>query len=159
MAVPIGGRPANARDRSRQHHEETSVSVRYSNPPGLAAPIGMYSHIARLPRDHDLVFVAGQLSVDANGGSVGVGDFDTQMHQVFANVGAVLEAESLSFDNIAQMTTYLRGEELIAEFYRVREGLFAELFPAGAYPPNTLLVVSRLVRPEFLIEVQCIAGG
>jgi 2-iminobutanoate/2-iminopropanoate deaminase len=136
------------------------VSVRYSNPPGMAAPIGMYSQIARLPAgEHDLVFVAGQLSVGASGENVGEGDFRAQMHQVFANLGAALEAEGLGYASIAQMTTYLRGDELIAEFYRVREGLFGDLFPAGAYPPNTLLVISRLVRPEFLIEVQCIAAG
>lgn len=136
------------------------MPVSYSNPSGVAVPIGMYSQVARLAGGaHDLVFIAGQLSVDAQGESVGAGDFPAQMRQVFANVGAVLGAEGLGFDSIAQMTTYLRGEELIAEFYRVREVLFAELFPAGAFPPNTLLVVARLVRPEFLIEVQCIAAS
>jgi 2-iminobutanoate/2-iminopropanoate deaminase len=132
----------------------------YSNPRGVAAPIGLYSQVARVGGDaHDLVFIAGQLSVNAYGDSVGAGDFPAQMRQVFANIGAVLGAEGLGFDSIAQMTTYLRGDELIAEFYRVREELFTELFPAGAFPPNTLLVVSRLVRPEFLIEVQCIAAS
>jgi len=136
------------------------VPVSYSNPPGVAAPIGLYSQLARLSGGaQHLIFIAGQLSVDADGASVGEGDFPAQMRQVFANIGAVLGAEGLGFDSIAQMTTYLHGAELIGEFYRVREGLFKELFPAGAFPPNTLLVVSRLVRPEFLIEVQCIAAG
>lgn len=136
------------------------MSLRYSNPPGLSAPIGLYSHTARLERgEHELVFVAGQLSVDAQGSSVGEGDFPAQMRQVFANVGAALAAEGLGFVDIAQMTTYLRGEDLIEEFYRVREGLFQELYPRGSYPPNTLLVIGRLVRPEFLIEVQCIAAS
>jgi 2-iminobutanoate/2-iminopropanoate deaminase len=139
---------------------EGGVSVSYSNPPGVAAPIGMYSHVARVSiGDGDLVFVAGQLAVGSQGESVFSGDFAGQMRQVFANVGAVLSAEGLGFDSIAQMTTYLRSEDLIADFYREREQLFKELFPGGSYPPNTLLVVSRLVRPEFLIEVQCIATG
>jgi enamine deaminase RidA (YjgF/YER057c/UK114 family) len=136
------------------------VPVSYSNPPGVGVPIGLYSQVARLSGGTgDLIFVAGQLATDSRGDSVGAGDFPAQMRQVFANVGAVLAAEGLGFDSIAQMTTYLRGEELIGEFYRVREELFKDLFPGGAFPPNTLLVVSRLVRPEFLIEVQCIAGG
>jgi 2-iminobutanoate/2-iminopropanoate deaminase len=140
--------------------KEAVVPVSYSNPPGVAAPIGLYSQVARLGGgEHDLVFVAGQLSVDARGDSVGPGDFPAQMRQVFANLGAVLAAEGLGFENIAQMTTYLRGEDLIGEFYRVREELFGEIFPEGAFPPNTLLVISRLVRPEFLIEVQCIAAA
>lgn len=136
------------------------MPVSYSNPNGVASPIGLYSQVARLGGGaRDLVFIAGQLSVDAHGASVGTDDFPAQMRQVFANLGAVLGAEGLGFDSIAQMTTYLRSEELIAEFYRVREELFRELFPGGAFPPNTLLVVSRLVRPEFLIEVQCIAAS
>ncbi len=105
------------------------------------------------------MFVAGQLAVDARGNTVGVGDFEAQMRQVFANVGAALAGADLGYTDIAQMTTYLTGGELVEEFYRVRASLFTELFPAGAYPPNTLLVISRLVRPEFLIEVNCIAAG
>ena len=136
------------------------MPVSYSNPQGVATPIGLYSNVARLTGgEHDLVLIAGQLSVDMHGNSVGTGDFPGQMRQVFSNVGAVLAAEGLGYDSIAQMTTYLLSEDLIGEFYRVREDLFKELFPQGAFPPNTLLVVSRLVRPEFLIEVQCIAAS
>ncbi len=141
-------------------NKEPQASLRYSNPSGVAAPIGLYSHVARLSAaGHDLVFIAGQLSVDGQGQPVGAGDFETQMRQVFANIGSVLASERLSFSNIAQMTTYLKGDDLIESFYRVRAELFREIYPAGAYPPNTLLVISRLVRPEFLIEVQCIAAG
>jgi 2-iminobutanoate/2-iminopropanoate deaminase len=148
------------RTKADKADKETLVPVSYSNPPGVAAPIGLYSQLARLGGGtRDLIFIAGQLSVNADGDSVGEGDFPAQMRQVFANVGSVLGAAGLGFDNIAQMTTYLRGEDMIGEFYRVREELFGDLFPAGAFPPNTLLVVSRLVRPEFLIEVQCIAAS
>src|SRR5205823_772319 len=84
---------------------------------------------------------------------VGIGDFDSQMRRVFENLGTALESEGLSFPNVAQMITYLVGEETISDFYRVRKDLFASLYPDGKFPPNTLLVVSRLVRPEFLIEV------
>jgi 2-keto-4-pentenoate hydratase/2-oxohepta-3-ene-1,7-dioic acid hydratase in catechol pathway/enamine deaminase RidA (YjgF/YER057c/UK114 family) len=168
--VAGGLRPAphgsSARNTSIQVHgaaegpapnRQRPAPVHYWNPPGLSAPIGMYSQVARARAG--LVFVAGQLSVDAEGGSVGAGDFPAQMRQVFTNLGAALKAEGLDYDNIAQMTTYLRGEELIGDFYGVREVLFPDFFPAGVYPPNTLLVISRLVRPEFLIEVQCIAAS
>jgi enamine deaminase RidA (YjgF/YER057c/UK114 family) len=39
-----------------------------------------------------------------------------------------------------------------------RKELFARLYPEGRYPPNTLLVISRLVEPEFLIEIEAIAA-
>ena len=38
-----------------------------------------------------------------------------------------------------------------------RAKLFPKMFPGGKYPPNTLLMVDRLVKPEFLIEVEAIA--
>ena len=41
--------------------------------------------------------------------------------------------------------------------YRTRE--FPKLFAGGAYPPNTLLMIDRLVREEFLIEVSAVAGA
>ena len=132
--------------------------VIYANPAGLASPIGLYSHIARVAPAR-MVFVAGQLSVDGQGQVVGAGNFEEQMRRVFENLGVALQSEGLSFASIAQMTTYLVGEETISDFYRVREELFATLYPDGKYPPNTLLVIGRLVRPEFLIEVQCAAAG
>src|SRR5215471_5542395 len=81
--------------------KEALVPVSYSNPPGVAAPIGLYSQLARLSGGaQHLIFIAGQLSVDADGASVGEGDFPAQMRQVFANIGAVLGAEGLGFDSI-----------------------------------------------------------
>jgi enamine deaminase RidA (YjgF/YER057c/UK114 family) len=40
---------------------------------------------------------------------------------------------------------------------RVRGEVFAELFPTGEYPPNTLLFVQRLVETRLLVEVEGIA--
>jgi enamine deaminase RidA (YjgF/YER057c/UK114 family) len=60
--------------------------------------------------------------------------------------------------NIVQFTTYLVHSQDVAKFmaYRLRE--FPRLFPDGAYPPNTLLMVDRLVQEPFLVEVQAIAA-
>jgi enamine deaminase RidA (YjgF/YER057c/UK114 family) len=105
-----------------------------------------------------LVLVAGQLSVDAHGEVVGQGDFEAQVRQVFENLARALEPVGLRLQDVLKFTTYLTGAELIDRFYAVREVLFAELYPSGEYPGNTLLVVSRLVRPEFLVEIEAIAG-
>ena len=35
--------------------------------------------------------------------------------------------------------------------------MFPRYFPDGAYPPNTLLIISRLVKPEFLVEIEAMA--
>jgi enamine deaminase RidA (YjgF/YER057c/UK114 family) len=69
----------------------------------------------------------------------------------------VLESIGATWANLAKMTTYVTTPEAIDDFYRVRATLYEELFPGGDYPPNTLLVVSRLVRPEFLVEIESLA--
>jgi enamine deaminase RidA (YjgF/YER057c/UK114 family) len=125
---------------------------------GLGSPVGLYSHAVPLPAGSTLLAVSGQLSVDASGTSVAVGDFEGQMRQVFANLATVLGAAGSSLESVVKMTTYLVDPDHIAEFYRVREALFASLFPDAVYPGNTLLVVSRLVRPEFLIEIEALAA-
>jgi enamine deaminase RidA (YjgF/YER057c/UK114 family) len=57
-----------------------------------------------------------------------------------------------------KFTTYLKHAEDIEEFMRVREKLFADFFPDGNCPPNTLLVVNRLVHDAFLVEVETTAA-
>ena len=57
-----------------------------------------------------------------------------------------------------QFTTYLVHSQDIPKFMQWRLREFPRMFPGGAYPPNTLLIVDRLVQEQFLIEVQAIAA-
>jgi enamine deaminase RidA (YjgF/YER057c/UK114 family) len=59
---------------------------------------------------------------------------------------------------VVQFTTYLVHSQDIAAFYRWREQNYPKMFPDGKYPPNTLLIIDRLVQEQFLIEVQTIAA-
>ena len=127
--------------------------VAYENPAALGEPLGKYSHVSRAG---DLVLVAGQVGVMA-GGSLAGADFPSQMRQIFANLRAALESTGGGLENVMKFTTYLVGADLISQFYAVREELFPDLYPSGKYPPNTLLVIDRLVRPEFLLEIEAIA--
>ncbi len=126
-------------------------------PEGLGTPIGQYSHVSRVSAG-ELVFVAGQVAVDEDGGLVGDGDFEAQMRQVFVNLERALAAAGGGLRNVAKFTTYLTHAEHLKEFYRVRRDLFASLYPDGNYPTNTLLVVDRLVSPDFLLEIEAIAA-
>lgn len=131
--------------------------IRIYNPEGMGKPLGLYGQITRV-RASEWLFIAGQLATGGNGNIVGKGDFDAQMKQVFENIGIALESAGASFAEVVQLTTYLVHSQDIESFMRVREEIFPNLFPDGAFPPNTLLIVDRLVREEFLIEVQTIAG-
>jgi len=130
--------------------------VTYLNPPNATPPAGMYSHVARMAPG-ELAFIAGQVAIDKAGTSVGVGDLAAQVNQVFANLGAILKDLGTDFESVVQFTTYLTSADKIPVFMSARGVLFPTLFPGGKYPPNTLLVIDRLVKPEFLVEIEAIA--
>ena len=134
-----------------------SETVKYNNPTGLAKPLGAYSHVARA-RTSELVFIAGQVAVNEVGELVGKGDFGAQMRQVFDNLGRALRSEGLAYANVTKFTTFLVHSQDIEGFMTVRKELFPKLYPSGQYPPNTLLVVDRLVGEHFLIEIEAIAA-
>lgn len=120
----------------------------------LGEPIGLYSHGFVAAGIQRTLHIAGQLAVGSGQESVGEDDFEAQ---VFANFGAVLEAAGMTCDHVVKFTTYLTDPAHVSEFYRVRAQVFPELFTTAECPPNTLLIVQRLVQPEFLLEVEGIA--
>jgi enamine deaminase RidA (YjgF/YER057c/UK114 family) len=130
-------------------------ATQFLNPPGVAAPLGMYSHIARVPAG-ELIFIAGQVAVDINGQIVGIGDFEAQFHQVFENLRVLLQSVGADFKHVVKFTTYLLDAENIQPLMRVRAELWPRVFGGGSYPPNTLVVIDRLVREEFLLEIEAV---
>jgi enamine deaminase RidA (YjgF/YER057c/UK114 family) len=134
-----------------------AAEIVISNPQKLGKPLGPYSHIARV-KAAEFVFIAGQVAVDQAGNVVGAGDFDAQCAQTFANLAAALESVGAGWGNVVQFTTYLVHSQDIGKFMNYRGREFPRLFANGAYPPNTLLIVDRLVQEALLIEVQAIAA-
>jgi enamine deaminase RidA (YjgF/YER057c/UK114 family) len=133
------------------------AEIRILNPESLGKPVGQYSQIARVKASETL-YIAGQLAADADGNIIGADDFDAQCVQVFANIGAALASCGAGWGNVVQFTTYLVHSQDIPKFmqYRLRE--FPRMFAGGSYPPNTLLMVDRLVKEPFLVEVQTVAA-
>ena len=127
------------------------------NPEAMGPPLSLYGQIARV-RASEFIFIAGQLATDLNGKIVGKDNFDAQMKQVLSNIEKALKSVEASFANVVQFTTYLVHSQDIANFRRVRQDLFPTFFPTHRYPPNTLLVVDRLVQEDFLIEIETIAA-
>lgn len=134
------------------------ADIEIFSPPTLGQPRGQYSQITRATAAQTF-YIAGQLSANAAGEIIGKDDFDAQCVQIFANVKTALEACGLGWSNIVQFTTYLVDLRDIPKFMAFRLREFPKFFPAGIYPPNTLLIVSRLVEEPFLVEVQTIAAG
>ena len=108
-----------------------------------------YSHVAKAG---DTVYIAGQIALDAGGSLVGKDDVEAQTHQAYANLQAILEELGGSLEDVVKMTTYLTDRSHLDAFRRVRNRFFGEPFP-----PNTLLFVSGLAQPEYLVEIEAVA--
>jgi enamine deaminase RidA (YjgF/YER057c/UK114 family) len=126
------------------------------NPAELGAPLGPYSQVARV-KTNELLFIAGMVAVDATGQLVG-DDFQAQASQVFGNIHAALRSAGADWANVVQFTTYLVHSQDVPRFMDFRLRAFPKMFSNAIYPPNTLLIVDRLVREALLIEVQTIAA-
>jgi len=129
--------------------------IQLLNPDTIAAPIAPYSNIARV-KASEFIFIAGQVGIDRDGKTPA--EFDAQCAVVFANIGAALASQGANFSNVVSFTSYLVDTRHIPQFARYRAREFPRLFGGGAYPTNTLLVVDRLVREEFLVEVTAVAA-
>ena len=131
--------------------------IKILNPDALGKPLGQYSQITRV-KASEFLFIAGQVGADKSGKIIGAEDFDAQCQQIFANIEAALTSQGASFANVVEFTTYLVHSQDIPKFMTFRLREFPRMFPGGAYPPNTLLIVDRLVQEPFLIEVQTVAA-
>ena len=130
------------------------MRTRTVNPDSIAPPAGNYSHAVRLELDGAaLVFVSGQLPLDAQGRLVGEGDMARQTEQVFENLRAILEANGASFRDVVRIGSYLTDLSQLAGMREVRVRYLAEEPPA-----STLVGVSGLVLPGALLEVELVAA-
>jgi enamine deaminase RidA (YjgF/YER057c/UK114 family) len=127
------------------------------NPADLGPPMGQYTHMTRV-KASEFLFIAGMLPGDSAGHVVGAGDFDAQTAQVFHNIEVALKSAGAGWGNVVQFTTYLVHSQDIPNFMAFRLREFPRMFPDGKYPPNTMLIVDRLVQEPFLVEVQTIAA-
>ena len=132
------------------------ADIKIFNPDGLAKPAGTYQHVAQA-KTQNVVFIAGQVPMNAAGATVGKGDFEAQCVQVYANIHTALRAVGADWNNVVQFTSYLTRAEDAAAFRAWRTREFPKMFPGGS-PPNTLLIITRLADPDYLLEVQTVAA-
>ena len=126
------------------------AEISIKNVEALGKPLGQYLHMARVKGATETLYIAGMLAPGD--------DFDAQCTGVFRQIETALKSAGVGWGNVAQFTTYLVHSQDIPKFmaWRLRE--FPKMFPDGKYPPNTLLIIDRLVGEQYLIEVQAIAA-
>jgi 2-iminobutanoate/2-iminopropanoate deaminase len=104
-------------------------------------------------RDGSLLAISGQVAVDEQWRTVGVGDFEAQARQTFENIGRVLTAAGADFSHVAELTYYLIDLDDFGTLDRVRR----EYLVGPPYPASTAVEVPRLLDREWLLEVSAIA--
>lgn len=125
------------------------AEIKITNVESLGKPVGPYSHVARV-KGGETLYIAGMVSPGES--------FEAQCAAVFGQIGEALKSAGGGWKNVVQFTTFLVHSQDIAKLYRWREQNYPKMFPDGKYPPNTLLIIDRLVQEQFLIEIQTIAA-
>jgi 2-iminobutanoate/2-iminopropanoate deaminase len=121
------------------------------NPETMRKPFGIFSN-ATLAGPGRLYFISGQVAVDAAGNVVGKGDVRAQTRQVLENIKAALAAVGGSMDDVACVNVFVVNMDHLAAIHEVRAHYWQDNYPA-----STLVEVSRLVHPDYLIEINAIA--
>ena len=131
------------------------MSKEIFSPATLPPPVG-YSHIAKVNKG-TLIYLAGQVSSDASGQLVGEGNLEAQAEQVFKNLKIAIEAAGGTMADIVKMNIYLVaevGQDEVPKMRAIRDRYVNKEKP----PASTLVVVTRLARPGWLLEIEAIAA-
>jgi enamine deaminase RidA (YjgF/YER057c/UK114 family) len=118
---------------------------------GLRSPGGRYSHVGQIGPNAELFHLAGQTGV-APDGTVGDG-IAQQSEFVYRNITTILGELGMGLENLVKVTIFLTDPDYIDGWRAEQKKAFGDVVPA-----STLLIVSRLARPEFLVEVEAIAA-
>jgi 2-iminobutanoate/2-iminopropanoate deaminase len=128
------------------------MATKIIQPKSLSDPRPRYSQ-GILAEGGKLLFIAGQTASDKDGNVVGKGDIEAQTHQVFKNLRAVLEETSGSLDNLVMTTTYITDRKYREGYNRVRMQYYKKNSPT-----STLVIITGLAHPDYLIEINGIAA-
>jgi enamine deaminase RidA (YjgF/YER057c/UK114 family) len=131
------------------------MAKEFFSPATLPPPVG-YSHIAKVNRG-TLIYLAGQVSSDASGKLVGEGNFEAQAEQVFRNLKIAVEAAGGAMTDIVKLNVYLVAEVDQAEVPTLR-AIRDRYVNVEKPPASTLVVVSRLARAGWLVEIEAVAA-
>jgi enamine deaminase RidA (YjgF/YER057c/UK114 family) len=135
---------------------DATPSITRINPPELGTPPG-YSQIVEVSANR-IIFIAGQTALDRDGKLVGKNDFAAQAAQVFSNLAVALQASGCAAANLVKLTVFLTDMDNLGRYREARNRFFALVTPPAA-PAVTLVEVSKLYGPDFLIEIEAIAAG
>jgi enamine deaminase RidA (YjgF/YER057c/UK114 family) len=124
--------------------EVTSDSIR--------KPIGVFSQATVIEARGRFVFVSGMTARRPDGSIAGIGDIAAQTRQVCENIKAAVEGAGGKLDDVCRVDVYVRNMEHFEIIHNVRREYFKPPLPA-----STMVEVTKMVSPDYLIEINAIA--
>lgn len=124
--------------------EVSSASIR--------KPIGVFSQATVVEAKGRLVFVSGMTARRPDGSIAGIGDIEAQTRQVCENIKAAVEGAGGTLNDVCRVDVYVRNMEHFDVIHKVRREYFKPPLPA-----STMVEVSKMVSPDYLIEINAIA--
>jgi enamine deaminase RidA (YjgF/YER057c/UK114 family) len=121
------------------------------NPPDVWAPFGAFS-LAAIQGDGQIVHLKGQVALDEDGCVVAPGDMAGQVSKTLENIASVLSSMGGALEDVLSLVHYTTDIDRFLAAGDVRKAFFSP-----PYPATTTVQVSRLYRPELLIEIAAIA--
>jgi 2-iminobutanoate/2-iminopropanoate deaminase len=118
----------------------------------IRKPVGIFSQATVVEAKGKLVFISGMTARRPDGSIAGIGDITEQTRQVCENIKAAVEAAGGTLDDVCRVDVYVRNMEQFEAIHKVRSQYFKPPLPA-----STMVEVTKMVSPEYLIEINAIA--
>jgi len=128
------------------------MEIHFVNPKGAHETTG-YSHAGYFDGPGRVVYISGQVAKNEKGETVGIGSVEEQTRQVYKNLTSVLSSMGGSLENVIKMNFYTTRLDQISAIRKVR----GEFFAGKELPCSTLVGVTGLASPDFLIEIEAVA--
>ncbi|NNE23725.1 MAG: RidA family protein [Rhizobiales bacterium] len=126
--------------------------VTYLNTDTAPPPFSNYSQAVEIAPGSRLIAVSGQVGVDLDGN---LADTEAgQQEQTWRNILAILKSANMGPDNIVEVTTYITPKSSVAACRKARDRALK-----GAKPASTLLIISGLADPAWMVEISVVAAG
>ena len=122
------------------------------NPASIAPAFSRYRLGVEAPAAARWLYVSGQVGVTPDGSFAEAPE--AQMEAAWRNVLAILESAGMAPGDLVKVTAYLTRAEDTALYREVRDRMLG-----GAEPASTLIVITALAHPDWLVEIEAVAAA
>jgi 2-iminobutanoate/2-iminopropanoate deaminase len=117
--------------------------------PHAPAPIGPYSQAVLYD---DTLYTSGQIAIDPATGNLVSGDITEETKQVMKNIGAVLEAAGMTYEQVLKTTIFIKD---MNDFQKIN-AVYGSFFNEATAPARETVEVARLPK-DVNVEISVLA--